>query len=404
MEKVLIVDDEQDIREQLQRIIIKEGFEVLTACNGREGLEIFQQERPRLIITDIAMPEMNGIDLLRRVKKISPVTEVIVVTGHGDYDTSIEVLRESALDYIRKPIDLEKLLVAIGRFQEKIDWLQEEEPRPNILLLDDDDDAREGFARFLRKEGFKVHEGANGVEGLRIYSENKIDVVVSDIQMPEKDGITFMYEAREILGDAEVILITGFGNEEVVVKAMHEGANNFLRKPVDIEHLIIAVEKAYATVCLKRSLAHRTRDLELSQKLMAKLTGQGEIIIDLRDLGENQGKEIGQKLFDMAVLPIVTIDREMQLVYANKHFKNIFGEDFTKVPDLWEDRMTHLGIPGVSFENFHKQVVELFADRADQLEIMPVSQYAYIIFSKVTVLIDDRVLDLVSAIFRGERK
>jgi len=95
------------------------GYTVLEAENGEKGLEIFQQERPRIVLTDIKMPGMNGIEVLRRIKQIAPQTEVIVITGHGDMDLAIQALNLDATDFINKPIQQELLEKALKRAQER---------------------------------------------------------------------------------------------------------------------------------------------------------------------------------------------------------------------------------------------------------------------------------------------
>ncbi|MGD2185014.1 MAG: response regulator, partial [Desulfobacterales bacterium] len=87
MEKsILLVDDEEGIRKVLRIALSDMGFRVFTAKNGVEALRIFKDERPPIVLTDIKMPEMDGIELLRRLKQLSTDTEVIMITGHGDMD------------------------------------------------------------------------------------------------------------------------------------------------------------------------------------------------------------------------------------------------------------------------------------------------------------------------------
>lgn len=403
-EKVLIVDDEPDIVQQLKRIIAKEGFTVVTAADGREGLDVFLRELPGLVITDIDMPEINGIDLLRRIKKLAPQTEVIVVTGHGDYDIAIQVLRQEALDYLKKPVDLERLLVALGRYLEKSGAMEKDYARPTVLLLDDDVDAVSIMGRYLKKEGYEVFTGKDGEEGMRILSEQRIDVIVTDMMMPKKDGLELLCEVKKMPGDTEVILITGFGNEEVVVQAMRDGANNFLRKPVDIEFLLITVEKAYEKVNLKRALARKSRDLELTQNIMAKLTQHGDVVVDLRGVEKMQRFDIGKKLFDLAVLPIVTVDADMNCLYGNKYFSDIFSGDFSNIREFWPERLSKIGVHDFTYDVFKEKVGSLFASTENSVEVVKLSPYAYIVFSKLTVLLEDGDLHLVAVIFRGERK
>jgi DNA-binding NtrC family response regulator len=110
MEKsILLVDDEGGIRKVLGIALADMGYHVRTAENGVEALRIFKAERPPIVLTDIKMPEMDGIELLRRLKKISPHTEVIMVTGHGDMDLAIKSVKYEATDFVTKPINAEVL-------------------------------------------------------------------------------------------------------------------------------------------------------------------------------------------------------------------------------------------------------------------------------------------------------
>lgn len=118
--KVLIVEDNEVIREQLARVIRKEGFEVVTAEDGEMGLEMFKNERPEILIADLKMPGMNGMELMHEVRSLSTSVQIIVVTGFGKFDTAISALHEGAMDYLQKPVDLELLILALERAKEKI--------------------------------------------------------------------------------------------------------------------------------------------------------------------------------------------------------------------------------------------------------------------------------------------
>lgn len=119
MEKILVIDDEKPTLMMFRLTLVAYGFEVLTAENGQEGLEIFTRERPSIVLTDIKMPGMNGIEVLKRVKEIDPSAEVIVITGHGDMDLAIQALNLDATDFINKPIQRQLLEQAIKRAQER---------------------------------------------------------------------------------------------------------------------------------------------------------------------------------------------------------------------------------------------------------------------------------------------
>jgi len=121
MSKVLIIDDEEPIRKILGMYLRSKGYEVVTAADGREGIKVFQKARAPIVLTDIRMPGMDGIEVLERIKHISPETEVIVVTGHGDMDLAIKALQLDASDFITKPVGNEALSIALKRAEERLD-------------------------------------------------------------------------------------------------------------------------------------------------------------------------------------------------------------------------------------------------------------------------------------------
>ncbi len=121
MEKsILLVDDEEGIRKVLGISLTDMGYHVSTAATGQEALGIFKKDCPAIVLTDIKMPEMDGIELLRRIKAHNPDTEVIMITGHGDMDLAIKSVKYEATDFVTKPINDDILEIALQRAQERI--------------------------------------------------------------------------------------------------------------------------------------------------------------------------------------------------------------------------------------------------------------------------------------------
>lgn len=118
--KILLVDDEEGIRKVLGISLMDIGYQVLSAENGHEGLKVFRQHAPPIILTDIKMPLMDGIELLQQIKAESPDTEVIMLTGHGDMDLAIKCLKLEATDFITKPINDDVLEIALKRANDRI--------------------------------------------------------------------------------------------------------------------------------------------------------------------------------------------------------------------------------------------------------------------------------------------
>ncbi|MDJ0856017.1 MAG: response regulator [Desulfobacterales bacterium] len=120
MDKILLIDDEPDIRRVLAMSLRADGYEVLTAENGEAGLAVFDAQAPDIVLVDIKMPGIGGIEVLQAIKAKETLTEVIIITGHGDVDNAVEALKYGASDFINKPVRDDTLAVALQRAGEKL--------------------------------------------------------------------------------------------------------------------------------------------------------------------------------------------------------------------------------------------------------------------------------------------
>jgi signal transduction histidine kinase len=120
--KLLLIDDEEGLRKVLGITLRDAGYEVILADNGEMGMDLFQQENPQVVLTDIKMPGLDGMAVLERIKSISPDTEVIMITGHGEMELAIQALQLNASDFITKPIHDHALFISLRRAEEKLAW------------------------------------------------------------------------------------------------------------------------------------------------------------------------------------------------------------------------------------------------------------------------------------------
>ncbi len=125
MSRILVVDDEQAIRKALKEILEYEKHEVDLAKDGFEAIEKVKNNQFDLILLDIKMPKIDGIEVLQKIQAINPELPIIIITGHGTVDTAVEALKKGAYDFLEKPLDLNRLLVAVRNALEKKDLVKE---------------------------------------------------------------------------------------------------------------------------------------------------------------------------------------------------------------------------------------------------------------------------------------
>jgi len=113
MAKILIVDDEKSIRNSLREILEYEGYQVKDACDGQEGYKMASEEKFDIILSDIKMPKMDGIELLEKLKEAGIDSQIVMISGHGTIETAVEAIRNGAFDFIAKPLDLNRVLITL---------------------------------------------------------------------------------------------------------------------------------------------------------------------------------------------------------------------------------------------------------------------------------------------------
>ena len=137
MTRVLVIDDERGNLNMFRLFLKAYGYEVFVAENGQVGLEIAEKERPPIVFTDIKMPGIDGLEVLKRLKAMNPDTEVIVITGHGDMDLAVQALNLNATDFINKPIQRSALDAALARAEERIRQVGGQENRISLEQVND---------------------------------------------------------------------------------------------------------------------------------------------------------------------------------------------------------------------------------------------------------------------------
>jgi signal transduction histidine kinase/DNA-binding response OmpR family regulator len=199
---VLVIDDDPEVREIIERSLGKDGIAVITATSGKEGLRIAHAVQPAAITLDVMLPDMDGWSVLRALKADPRLRDVpVVMLTMGDDKTGGYSL--GATDYLTKPVDREQLLSTLSGF------CSSGETGP-VLLVEDDADTRDVMTRILLKAGWEVIDAGNGREALQLLAGKRPALIMLDLMMPIMDGFDFLLEMRTHIEwqDIPVIVLT----------------------------------------------------------------------------------------------------------------------------------------------------------------------------------------------------
>jgi CheY-like chemotaxis protein len=199
---ILVIDDDPEACEIIERFLVRDGFDVVKAHSGEEGLRLAHDVHPSAITLDVMMPDMDGWAVLRSIKADPHLSDipVVMVTMVDDKTRGYSL---GATDYLTKPVDRDALLCSLDRY--KCD-----RPPCPVMVVEDDVDTRSMLARTLKKDGWTVFEAGNGQEALDQMRREQPELILLDLMMPVMDGFQFLHELRrhEAWQNIPVIVIT----------------------------------------------------------------------------------------------------------------------------------------------------------------------------------------------------
>lgn len=235
----LIVDDNIDLAENLREILEDEGWTCETVNSGEAALERLNKQSFDVVITDMKMEGMSGLDVLRSVSTRWPQTPVIVVTAYTRERTVEAAHQEGAIEVLSKPVDLDTLLDTVKRLIES---------KSRVLLVEDEDELRSNLVEiFDIWSNFSVAAVATQQEALSLINENEFDVIIIDIRLPDGDGIQLAQTIQQRLGSrCPAFLFTSAYADEIgkVAKELTGCSRYVLPKPFSPGLLISLVRRA----------------------------------------------------------------------------------------------------------------------------------------------------------------
>lgn len=375
------------------------GYQILAADDEASAMETLRAEQPSVVLLDRELEGGDGLELLKAIRAEDATCEAILVAKSREMATAIEVLRAGALDYLRQPVDPDDLRVALDRARDKRKRTSAVEP-PAILVMDDHDPTRVRLGRVLAKEGYRVRTAADGEEGMRALVEHHIDLVLTDVRMPRKDGIAVLHEVRRRGWDMEVILITGYGDVDIVVQALRDGAVDFLRKPIDIDDMLAAVRRALATQTLRRSLAFRQADMQLMHEFVVRLTRNLELVVDSPEALMEEAVSFMGGVVDALPVGFAVFGSDRGLLFANRHIRERCSERLSRLDFEWLSALgIHRSNETAVLESFERTMVA----RPGTVETAVFSKFSFLVMMPVKVRTPGATERVVAVLMRGDR-
>lgn len=235
---ILIVDDDPSFRELLSGFLDGLGYSVQTSVDGAEALDRLRADAADLVLLDLELPGMSGLDVLRYVKSEKIDTKVVAISGHAaarDY-LGPDGIKLGAEAFMTKPIDLDQLEREIAA-----EFSPTPRAKTGILVADDDPVVRELLKCFLEEKGYDVLLAEDGEAALQSVRQDKPDLLLLDLYMPKLNGIEVLERLKEEGIQIAVITISGTDDEAMARSTFELGAADFITKPLDLEYLELSL-------------------------------------------------------------------------------------------------------------------------------------------------------------------
>jgi DNA-binding NtrC family response regulator len=238
--KVLVVDDDSSLTELLVDTLDVIGYESFKAESAREALEIMHHEHVDLVISDINMPEMSGIELLEQIKRENTAMPVMLITGISSTTIKDQAFSKGADGFLAKPFRIRTIESEIGKLLSGV-------KRRKIALIDDNEEFLMSLAQRLEEKENTVYSFRTVAEARAFLEKNKVDLIITDLKMPDGDGISLTNDLRQHHPDVPIVMVTAYATANIVQQMKKLGVQKLLAKPLDFNQLETVVEELVGT-------------------------------------------------------------------------------------------------------------------------------------------------------------
>ena len=269
MARILVIDDERVFCDLLKTVLGSHGHEVFTAYSGREALDLFSQHRPQFTLLDLRMPEMNGIEVLRKIRTIDANAAVMILTAWGSDALEKQARQLGVTDFLSKTLALDTIIASMKRFLPTTTEavkppspptvhaksssppveIPKEKSAPSkvpetdrILLIESNADASNYLKQFLTKRGIQIEAVRDGSSALQFLNKAMPRLIVLNMDLQGMEGRAVMRELRAKKYTGGIIMLCGAEDETLLSLAIDMGSVDILGKPVDPERLAVAIQ------------------------------------------------------------------------------------------------------------------------------------------------------------------
>jgi DNA-binding response OmpR family regulator len=241
-ETILLVEDECDVRRVVASALRRFGYHVVECASGESALaELSGRRGPiDLLVTDVVMAGLSGLDLAARVRARQPGVRILFISGHPASAVGIDASLDEDSAFLQKPFGPESIAAAVQAL------LHRTRSKGRILLADDDAAVRGFLRRVLASSGYEVTEVADGKQATTAICQQPFDLVITDLVMPEQEGLETIAQIRKQFPSMRIIAMSGAFGGRFLQVGERLGANATLTKPVHPQELIATVERVIA--------------------------------------------------------------------------------------------------------------------------------------------------------------
>ncbi|MBN1362468.1 MAG: response regulator [Sedimentisphaerales bacterium] len=233
-QRVLIVDDEMNLRRTLAEILHDEGFEVTTAATGEEAVRLCAESRFEVVLMDVRMPGMDGVEAFRRIRRHQERTRVILMSAFSGEDLKETALDEGAVAFLSKPLDLDQVVSLVGETNDTA-----------ILVVEDDSETAHLLRESLSRHGYRVTLVTSPHDALELVEQIRFNLTFLDANLPTMNGLELYLAIRKIIPSSVTIMVAGQEQEfeRIAREAVRRNACAVIHKPLDVDHVLRMLDR-----------------------------------------------------------------------------------------------------------------------------------------------------------------